>query len=184
MSDILDPRLQEMLDHHAITRLLAEYAHGCDRCDTERMASVYWPDSWDDHGRDQATGPDFAELMTQRIIPANCETLSHLMGQSLITIDGDIAGAETYYLAVTRATDEDGQPSCHQLGGRYIDRLERRPNADGQPVWKISHRTCLRDWSVSLKVDDDRFALAQLKPGHRSGDDPSYPVLGWRHRAA
>lgn len=179
MGESLDQRLRAMLDHHEITRLLAEYAHGCDRCDTERMASVYWPDSWDDHGVNQATGPNFAELMTQRIIPASCETLSHLIGQSLVSVDGDSAGAETYYIAVTRSTDEGGEPRCNQLGGRYIDRLERRGG-----VWKITHRTCLRDWSVSLRVKEDTFALSQLKPGHRSGDDPSYPVLGWRHGAA
>jgi hypothetical protein len=44
----MDQRLQAMLDHHEITQLLAEYVHGCDRCDTDAMASVYWDDSWDD----------------------------------------------------------------------------------------------------------------------------------------
>lgn len=172
----MDPRLQELLDHQAISRLLAEYAHACDRCDTDRMAAVYWEDSWDDHGRDQAAGPDFARAMTRKIIPENCETLSHLLGQSLIAIDGDEAGAETYYLAVTRSTGNDGEPRCNQLGGRYIDRLERRGGE-----WRIKHRTCLRDWSVTLRVEEDRFALAQLKPGHRSREDLSYPVLGWHH---
>lgn len=174
----MDQRLQELLDHHAITRLLAEYAHACDRCDTERMAAIYWEDSWDDHGKDQATGPAFAELMTRELIPANCETLSHILGQSLINLAGDEAGAETYYLAVTRAVGADGQPICNQLGGRYVDRLERRAGE-----WRIKHRTCLRDWSVTLRVEDDHFAAAMLKPGHRSGEDLSYQVLGWQHGA-
>ena len=172
----MDQRLQHLLDETEIRRLLAEYAHACDRCDTAAMAAVYWEDSWDDHGRDQATGPDFARLMTGEIIPATCETLSHLLGQSLITLDGDSAGAETYYLAVTLSTGADGEPRCNQLGGRYIDRFERRGDE-----WRIKHRTCLRDWSVTLRVDEDRFALAQLKPGHRSGADLSYPALGRRH---
>ncbi len=174
----MDPRLQELLDRQEIARLLARYAHACDRCDGEAMAAVYWPDSWDDHGRDQASGPDFARLMTGEIIPRTCETLSHLLGQSLIEIDGDRAGAETYYLAVTRSLGKDGEPRCNQLGGRYVDRLERRGGE-----WRIEHRTCLRDWSVTLRIEEDHFALAMLKPGHRSGEDLSYPVLGWQHGA-
>ena len=174
----MDPRLQELLDQQAITRLLAEYAHACDRCDTERMASVYWADSWDDHGVTQAPGPEFARLMSRQIIPASCETLSHLLGQSLINIDGDSAGAETYYIAVTRDTTAEGEPRCNQLGGRYIDRLERRGGE-----WRIRHRTCVRDWSMSLRLEEDHFAHAELKLGQRSGEDLSYPVLGWQHRA-
>lgn len=172
----MDERLRELLDHHEIRKLLATYAHGCDRCDTDLMASTYWPDSWDDHGKDQAPGPEFSRLMTREIIPAACETLSHILGQSLITVTGDTAGAETYYVAVTRARGKDGEALCNQLGGRYVDRLERR---EGQ--WRVKHRTCLRDWSVTLRVEEDHFALAGLEPGQRSGLDPSYAVLGLRH---
>jgi hypothetical protein len=84
----VDPRLQQMLDEHEIRRLLAEYVHGCDRVDAALLASVYWPDSWDDHGITQAPGPEFASIMTRRI-SNECEVLWHLMGQSLIRIDGD-----------------------------------------------------------------------------------------------
>lgn len=174
----MDAALQELLDTHAITRLLADYAHACDRCDTERMAATYWPDSWDDHGRDQMPGPQFAAHMTETVIPASCETLSHLLGQSRIVIEGDRAGAETYYLAVTLDTGTDGAARCNQLGGRYVDRLERRGGE-----WRIKQRVCLRDWSASFPVGDDHFAHARLTPGRRDGLDPSYAVLGWDHRA-
>jgi hypothetical protein len=142
------------------------------------MAAVYWEDSWDDHGVTQAAGPQFARLMSREIIPRSCETLSHILGQSLINVDGDSAGAETYYIAVTRDTGADGEPRCNQLGGRYIDRLERRGGE-----WRIKHRICLRDWSMSLRLEDDYFAHAQLKAGQRSGEDLSYPALRWQHRA-
>jgi len=43
----LDPRLQELLDHHEIRKHLAEYCHACDRGDEALMASCYTgPDSW------------------------------------------------------------------------------------------------------------------------------------------
>jgi hypothetical protein len=172
----MDPQLQELIDERDIRRLLAEYAHGCDRCDGALMGSVYVADSWDDHGTVKAAGPEFARVMTEEIIPASCDTLSHLLGQSLVEIDGDTARAETYYLAVTRST-VDGVPMCNQLGGRYVDRLER---VDGG--WKVKHRVCLRDWSVSLEVKADTFANAQLTPGERSGADPGVALMGLAHR--
>lgn len=172
----MDSDLQELLDERAIRRLLAAYAHGCDRCDEALMASVYSHDSWDNHGNVKASGAEFSRVMTQEIIPASCETLSHLLGQSLIEFDGDSARAETYYLAVTRNT-VDGMPMCNQLGGRYVDRLRRE--ADG---WRIVERVCIRDWSVSLKVDADSFAKAQLTPGDRGPEDPGVALLGLAHR--
>src|SRR3974390_288727 len=101
----MDPRIQEMLDHHDIKRTLAEYCHGCDRCDEPHMASVYRQESWDDHGHIKAPGPEFARLMTADIL-RRTQTLSHLLGQSLIKVDGDEAGAETYFLAVFRETHD------------------------------------------------------------------------------
>jgi hypothetical protein len=172
----MDPVLQEIVDHHQIRKVLAEYVHGCDRCDTSAMASVYWEDSWDDHGLTQASGAEFARIMTTQRIPQDSETLSHLLGQSLIALDGDRAGAETYFIAVTLAKGVDGRPRCHQLGGRYVDRLERRGGE-----WKIVDRIALRDWSVSHVVAEDSFARAQLRPGERSSADASYAALGREH---
>ena len=172
----MDAGLQLLLDERDIRRLLAEYAHGCDRCDGALMGSVYAADSWDDHGVTKAAGPEFSRVMTEEIIPASCETLSHLLGQSLIEVDGDTARAETYYVAVTLST-VDGAPMCNQLGGRYVDRLERSHGA-----WKVKHRVCLRDWSVSLDVKADSFAHAQLTLGRRDGEDVGVALLGLAHR--
>jgi hypothetical protein len=174
----MDPRLQMLLDERDIRRLLAEYAHGCDRCDGALMGSVYAPESWDDHGNVKASGQEFARVMTEEIIPASCETLSHLLGQSLIEIDGDSARAETYYIAVTRSVVGE-VPMCNQLGGRYVDRLER---SDG--AWKVSHRVCVRDWSVSLEVQTDAFAKSGLTPGARGPGDPGVALLGLAHTAS
>src|SRR4051794_18899130 len=120
----MDHRLQAMLDHFEITQVVAEYCHGCDRCDEAHMASVYLEDSWDDHGRIKAPGPEFARLMTIDI-QAQCTSLSHLLGQTIVQVDGDEAGAETYFIAVPRSAGPDGRELCNQLGGRYVDRLKR-----------------------------------------------------------
>ncbi|MFV8816887.1 nuclear transport factor 2 family protein [Haliea sp. E17] len=172
----MDPRLQEMLDHHEITRTVKEYCHGCDRCDEALMGSVYTRDSWDDHGAVSLPGGEFAHVMTGMILDTT-ESLSHLLGQSLIDVRGDEAGAETYFLAVSHSPREDGVRMCNQLGGRFVDTLVRED--DGR--WRIRHRVVLRDWSVSLPVEADWTDDAGLRDGARSGEDPACAVLGRVH---
>ena len=177
----MDERLKEMLDHFEISKTLREYCRGCDRCDEPLMGSIYAEESWDDHGSVQATGLEFTRIMIGDIL-ATTETLSHLLGQSIITIDGDAAGAETYFIAGMRNTRDDGTPMCNLLGGRFVDRLVREKDR-----WRVEHRKVLRDWSVSVPIHEDWTDHARLGDGHRSGEDASYPVLreihGGHHEA-
>lgn len=168
MNDVL----QEIIDHHRIRKLLAEYCNGCDRCDRERMAGVYCRDSWDDHGTRSGSGADFAKTITDEL--EHITSVSHLLGQSTIAVRGDEAGAETYFLATLRVVTEEGE-FIHQMGGRFVDTLLRE--GDG---WKIKHRTALRDWSISLPVADDFMGQQGLVVGARGGD-PSFAVLGLSH---
>lgn len=174
----MDERLQEMLDHYEITKTLSEYCHACDRCDETQMGSVYVEDSWDDHGALQAKGRDFARLMTAQIL-ARTNTLAHLLGQSLIKVNGDEAAAETYFLAVSHSDGEDGARMCNQLGGRFVDRLQRE---NGR--WRIKHRCVVRDWSISMPVAHDWTVDAGLTEGKRSKADPASAALGIVHTNA
>lgn len=168
----MDPsRLQAMLDHFEITQTIAEYCHGCDRCDEAHMGSVYLDESWDDHGHIKAKGADFARLMTLDI-KAQSTSLSHLLGQSLVQVDGDEAGAETYFIAVSRSLGPDGKELCNQLGGRYVDRLAREGGR-----WFVKHRIAVRDWSISLPIEQDWLSDAGMQAGARSNADPSYAAL-------
>jgi hypothetical protein len=142
------------------------------------MRGVYLEDSWDDHGNVQAPGAEFARVMTEQI-QAQTSSLSHLLGQSLIKVDGDRAGAETYFVAVSHSTRADGARMCNQLGGRFVDRLQRE---DGR--WLIKHRCVVRDWSISMPVQSDWTAESGLKQGMRSNADPSFAALGTVHSAA
>ena len=171
----MDVRLQEMLDHHDIRRTLSEYCHGCDRMDEALMASVYAQDSWDDHGLNKCPGPEFARR-TMTTMAATSESVSHLLGQSLIRVRGNEAGAETYFLAVVKANDESGLEIIKQLGGRYVDELIRE---DGH--WRIQKRVCVRDWSVTLPHGKDWLAGQNFVDGQRSQLDPSQGTLGLRH---
>ena len=173
----MDPILQEMIDHHHIRKVLALYCHACDRGDVALMASVYsGEDSFDDHGLVQAPGPEYAVKMGASIAERT-EAVWRVLGQSLITVDGDTAGAETFFLGFMRLKPVDGVARLNQLAGRFVDRLVR---VDGQ--WKIRHRTCVRDTSITLRVEEDMQAGYGLKPGTRDAGDLGVALIGLAHR--
>jgi hypothetical protein len=174
----MDPRLQEMLDHYEIRRTLAEYCHACDRADEALMASVYTgADSLDDHGHIKAAGPEYARVMTGLVLERT-EAISHILGQSLIKVDGDSAGAETFFIAFMRLPASDRGPArMSQLIGRFVDRLER---IDG--IWKIRHRLCVRDTSMTTPIERDDYAAYGFVEATRDASDPGGALLGLAHR--
>jgi hypothetical protein len=62
------------------------------------------------------------------------------------------------------------------LSGRYVDTLLRE---GGQ--WKIDKRICVRDYSITLDVNNDWLRDNPFVQGKLSGEDPSYAVLGLKH---
>jgi len=95
----------------------------------------------------------------------------------MIKVDGDAAGAETFFLGFMRLKPVDGVSKLNQLAGRFVDRFER---IDGQ--WKIRHRTCVRDTSITLRVEEDIQASYGLKPGSRDAGDLGVALIGIAHR--
>jgi hypothetical protein len=170
-----EARLREIADHHDIRQTLAEYCHACDRADEAMMAALYTEDSFDDHGLVQAPGAEYAKAMT-RLIVDRTEAVWHVLGQSLIKVDGDEAGAETVFLGIMRLNPVDGVGKINQLAGRFVDRLER---VDGK--WKIRHRTCVRDTSITFTVQEDMQAGYGLKAGTRDAADFGAALLGMAH---
>ena len=170
-----EARLQEMWDHHEIRQLLATYCHGCDRGDEVEMASTYASDSWDDHGARKMEGRRFSIETVEESLRTT-ELVSHQLGQSLITVHGDSAGADTYFIATLLYPGKDGGETIGQLGGRYVDRLVRE---DGK--WLIRDRVCIREWSHSHPVAGDWLAEAGFAGMHRSQADASYAALGLTH---
>ena len=166
-----DERLQELWDHHEIRQMLATYCHGCDRADEAEMASVYCEESWDDHGPDKCDG----KVFTQRILEKARQTtkvVSHMLGQSLIRVNGSAASAETYFVATLIADTNPGERMT-QLGGRYVDTLERE-----QDTWRIKERLCVRDWSSTGEIDPGYLATAGFVEGRRGSADVSWEKLG------
>ena len=168
----MNDRLQMLLDHFDIRETIEAYVHGCDRGDAVAVTDCYHLDSYDHHGPLAGPGHEFAQNCL-RDLKTYWNSCTHLLGQSRIKVEGDSAGAETFYFAsLTR--DQDGEQMLDQQIGRYIDRLERRE--DG--VWRIVDRRCIQEWAYTIPLGDSFVDRSEFLKGIRSTEDLSYGVLG------
>lgn len=151
--------LRSVLDRAEITETIYRYCRGVDRGDEELTRSTYQPDAIDSHGPFQGLGYDFAAVCAKKI-PAERLGVQHLVGNISIELDGDVARVESYFVASFRLRDQ--QNVIGQMGGRYLDRFERR--ADGP--WLVARRTVVKDWTLSDRVAAD---LAPSVRGYPEG---------------
>ena len=130
--------LRAMLDRDRIRDCLVRLARGEDRRDAATISASLWPDSVTDYGVFRGS---FDEYLAWVVPGADAITnTQHVLGQSVIDLDGDSAKVETQVISYHRVDMGDGErDTC--IGGRYLDRMEKR---DGS--WRIAERTMLYDW--------------------------------------
>ncbi|KUR73466.1 hypothetical protein AQZ52_00310 [Novosphingobium fuchskuhlense] len=160
-------RPEELADRLAIMDLLSRYARGIDRCDLAVLREVWWPEAMADYG----TGEINALAWSEGVIPALAamRRTQHFLGNMLIDIDGAQAAAETYCRAWHEVDGPDG-PAEMEVGGRYLDRLERRGDE-----WRLLHRRYVLDWSrngPSTAQWDGPLYGTLKRHGKRLPDDP------------
>lgn len=133
-----DEQLLALLQRERIRDCIARLARGEDRRDAGLISASYWPDSITDYGVFSGT---FAEYLAW-VVPGSpaIPVTQHVLGQSVIELDGDVARVETQVTSYHRI-DTGSEHRDTIIGGRYLDRLERR---DGE--WRIAARTMLYDW--------------------------------------
>lgn len=139
--------VQAMLDHEQIRACIAGVARGEDRRDAELIRASFWPGATTDFG---IFAGDF-DAYLDWVVPGSpaVAVTQHVLGQSVIALDGATALVETHVTAYHRV-DFGAEEHDVVLGGRYLDRLEGR---DGE--WRIAQRTMLYDWSRDLGVAAD-----------------------------
>ncbi|CBG72045.1 MULTISPECIES: nuclear transport factor 2 family protein [Streptomyces] len=132
-------KADELLARAEILDVLARYAHGCDRQDSELVRSTYHPDAYDDHASYKGGIDGLIDFFT--LLGPKVESTSHQLGQSLFVFEGeDVAHVETY--CIYRLKLKSSAPDDAVLQGlRYFDRFERR---DGR--WAVAERTVILDW--------------------------------------
>ena len=141
--------LQAMLDREAIRRCVERLARGEDRRDAGLIRASWWPDATYDYG---VQGGSFDEYLAWVVPGADAITnTQHVLGQTVIELDGSTAKAETHVISYHRVDMGEGvgeHDTC--IGGRYLDELEKRGG-----TWGIKHRTMLYDWYQDWGVSAD-----------------------------
>lgn len=136
----MEPAVQALIDKEAIRDCIARLARGEDRRQPDVLSACFWPDSTFDYAMYKGSFPEYLAWVTPG---ADAITnTQHVLGQTVIDLDGDSARAETYVISYHRVDMGEGvgeRDTC--IGGRYLDRLKKR---DG--TWAIAHRTMLYDW--------------------------------------
>lgn len=139
-------RLELAADKLECTEVVAQVARAIDRCDAVLLQDCFHPDATDDHGLFKGTAVDFIEWVMP--VLGTMKRTQHMIGQSLVEVNGDRAAAESYFVAHHEIATPDGD--IHMIAaGRYLDRFERRSGA-----WKISHRHAVYDWNSTVPSTD------------------------------
>jgi uncharacterized protein (TIGR02246 family) len=133
-------------DREAILDVVARYAHTVDARDIDGILTCFAPDGRIDFegGRSEGAGHDgiraaFTDAFAQPAL-APPATSTHLMANTLVTIDGDTATAETQGVAYL-ASPATG--TVRTRGLRYSDVLRR-----DEVGWRITHRIHRSIWET------------------------------------
>jgi SnoaL-like domain len=132
-------KLGELADRAEILDCMYRYARGMDRFDRELVRSAYHADAIDDHAMFVGRVDDFLDWAFA--YHEGQTRHQHYLMNHTVELDGDEAHAETYYLFV--GTDRDPAAPLRVVGGRYVDRLDRRAGR-----WAIAARVCLVEWQT------------------------------------
>ncbi|WP_436791712.1 nuclear transport factor 2 family protein [Yinghuangia sp. YIM S10712] len=158
--------LRYVKDRMAILDCVMNQSRGRDRHDLEILAGIYHDDGMDEHGHAVTMGPEYGEDANKAHAAVFADHL-HNITTHTCEIDGDEAHCESYVIGAMRPRKGN---SVLLLGGRYLDRLERR---DG--TWKIALRRCTLEWTMtgdtSLLTSG---AFAGFIKGTWDKSDPSY----------
>jgi ketosteroid isomerase-like protein len=162
----LPRELADLLDREQIRSCILRYCRGVDRFDADLMLDCYHPGAIDDHGV-ELPAPEFVANAMRRD-PSRSRV--HHVGNILVELHGDVAFAETYWVAY-QAWSEGGDTLVRSRCGRYADRFERRAGR-----WKIAHRRVVDDWS-SVQAVDGVIPDASVHRGTTYPHDPSYLMI-------
>lgn len=136
--DATTQALSDLQARETLRDCIARVARGEDRRDAALISACFWPDAQCDFGIFQG---DFSAYLAW-VVPGSpaIRVTQHVLGQSLIELQRDVARVETHVTAYHRI-DTGAEERDAVIGGRYLDRLEKR-----KTEWRIARRMMLYDW--------------------------------------
>lgn len=169
-SQLSNDDLGVICDRREIYDVVMQYCRGIDRCDEAALRGIYHADAYEEHQVFNGTAKDFCDF----ILPLVRQHLTgmHSIRNILIEVEGSTATSESYFVAYATDEHEDGKIYDRSIGGRYLDRFEKR---DGK--WKIAYRQVVMDWNrfgpTTAVWDEGMFASFKLI-GKHGQEDPLY----------
>jgi hypothetical protein len=171
-----DERLSRLADRFEIADVLSANAHGVDRQDGQLVLSCYHPDATFTF-LDQPPVPVTEFLSGSSSMAVALRLTGHHLSNHLVSFDGDQADSQIY-LSAYHLVAADAPPAPVfsgrgkeygvLIGGRYIDRFERRDKG-----WRILRRTLTFDWSFDVDGPSIPEAMLAVREGGMGAK------LGW-----
>lgn len=161
----------ELLAKQDFHELSAAYCRAIDRCDADLLASIWHPDATVAYGLFDGKAMDFVPFIIRH--NRTLERTFHTISNEYFRISGDRAAGEIYVVGIATAR-VDGVLMDALVGGRYLDRYERRAG-----VWKIAHRTYVMDWNMNMPAtaewEEGMYGAIRTR-GTRDRTDPLYEI--------
>ena len=166
--------IDELYSRAEILEIGARYARAVDRLDRVLLKACFHPDSQHNHGGFEGESWDFCNMAIGTL--RELEHTQHHIGTRSVTVDGDRASGEPSFLAYHQIGEAGwtawpwaGAGDVVIIGGRYLDRYERR---DGQ--WRISYRRGVHEWEGCTRPLRRGAPLSGDQVGNRDHSDPVY----------
>jgi hypothetical protein len=139
--------LKALLDRDQIREAIARLARGEDRRDAQLISASFWPDATTDFGMFAGSFDKYLAW----VVPGSpaIPVTQHVLGQSVIDLQGDDARVETHVTSYHRINMGKEERDV-VIGGRYLDRFAKRGGE-----WRIAHRVMLYDWLRDFGVSVD-----------------------------
>jgi hypothetical protein len=165
----LEAIVGDLKDRQEIHDVYLRYMRGFDRNDRDLLSSAFWPDVQINYGPESNSLDEFIV----RHLDRHMEFLGawgHLITNETVNIDGDIAHVESYVTALFshRSGDPTFAGGANIIGGRYIDRLDRRGGE-----WRIAVREFVPHFGCQVQSPWD-FGEAGSWSGTWDKSDLSY----------
>jgi hypothetical protein len=140
------------VDRSEIAEVIATFCRGLDRKDEGLLRHGCHPDATIDLGPGlfQGTANDYVHWILG--VLQQVRSSHHLIGSMRTEIDGDVALVESYVQTHYRLDKPTGREDVF-IGGRFLDRMERRPSGPAG-IWKIVHRKHVLDWTRTEAVSE------------------------------
>jgi hypothetical protein len=166
--------VDELQSRAKILEIGARYARAADRLDRDLMRDCFHRDSQHNHGGFEGLSWDFCDIAMG--ILSQLEHTQHHIGTRSVVVDGDRASGELAFIAYHQVGQAGWTPwpwatagDVVTIGGRYLDRYERR-----DAEWRISYRRGVHEWEACTRPVRRGEPLPDDQVGKRDHSDPVY----------